>query len=192
MLENEKKYPIHCPTPLVKVADTETMYCLSCVSITKPLALASLPTNDSPPPPPIQTNPTKPLMHTTKPTTSLPKKKQQQNKRQSPSIAEIERAIGAGRYRDIDASELKEEEVANFDFMSMSFTGKFEGPVEKKLRETGEWLVTSTESKFRASGKKIFMFIFQWMLPIWTLSLLMASGVVKLPFSTPFLDDLLM
>jgi hypothetical protein len=43
--------------------------------------------------------------------------------------------------------------VANFDFMSMSFTGKFEGPVEKKLRETGEWLVTSTESKFRASGK---------------------------------------
>jgi hypothetical protein len=141
-------------------------------------------------------------MHTTKPTTSLPKKKQQQqqqNKRQRPSIAEIERAIGAGRYRDIDArhvpllpspqiqhfpsklflvfevlllimygyclsgsdfwgffvaiiSELKEEEVANFDFISMSFTGMFEGPVEKKLRETGEWLTTSTESRFRASG----------------------------------------
>ncbi|XP_059447403.1 probable NAD(P)H dehydrogenase subunit CRR3, chloroplastic [Corylus avellana] len=169
------------------------MYCLSCVSITKPLALASLPTNDSPPPTTIQTNPIKPLMHTTKPITSLPKKQQQQqNKRQRPSIAEIERAIGAGRYRDIDASELKEEEVANFDFMSMSFTGKFEGPVEKKLRETGEWLVTSTESRFRASGKKIFMFVFQWMLPIWTLSLLMASGVIKLPFSTPILDDLLM
>ncbi|XP_062150144.1 probable NAD(P)H dehydrogenase subunit CRR3, chloroplastic [Alnus glutinosa] len=172
------------------------MYCLSCLSITKPLVLASLPTNGSPPPPlpPIQTNPTKPPMHTTKPTTSLPKKKQQQqqNKRQRPSIAEIERAIGAGRYRDIDASELKEEEVANFDFISMSFTGMFEGPVEKKLRETGEWLTTSTESRFRASGKKILMFIFQWMLPIWTLSLLMTSGVIKLPFSTPFLDDLVM
>lgn len=175
----------------------DTMYCLSCSSIRKPLALASLPSNDSHP---VHTNPADPPMRIINPTTSLRRKKllqqqqqrQKQNNRRQPSIADIERAISAGRYRDIDARELKEEEVANFDFMSMSFDGKFEGPIEKKLRETGEWLATSTESRFRAAGKRNLMFALQWILPIWTLSLLVASGVIKLPFSNPFLDDLIM
>lgn len=181
------------------------MYCLSCVSITKPLALASIPNDDSPP---IQTTHAKPAMHRPKPTTP-PKRRQQaqeQNrlKRQQPSISQIERAIGAGRYRDIDARhvpllpcpqiqhplsiydcwsceerffiwsfvvdyatynawnfevslfqiirELEEEEKSKFDYISMSFSGKFEGPVEKRLRETGERLSNWTESGFRASG----------------------------------------
>ncbi|XP_018826616.1 probable NAD(P)H dehydrogenase subunit CRR3, chloroplastic [Juglans regia] len=164
------------------------MYCLSCLSITKPLAFASLPQNDSPPP--IQTtHTTKPPMRRPTPST-LPRT--QQRKRQQPSIAEIERAIGAGRYRDIDARELKEEQEAEFDFISLSFSGKFEGPVEKKLRETGEWLDTWTETEFRASGKKILMVTFQWILPIWMFFLLIACGVIKLPFSSPFIDDLIM
>ncbi|GMY18258.1 probable NAD(P)H dehydrogenase subunit CRR3, chloroplastic [Fagus crenata] len=173
------------------------MYCLSCVSITKPLALASLPTNNDSHP--IQTKHTKLPMHTTEPKTTLPlplplprkKKQQQQHKRQQPTIAQIERAIGAGRYRDIDARDLDEEDMSEFDLASMSFDGKFEGPVEKKLRETGEQLNTWTETEFRASGKNILMFVFQWILPIWTLSVLVASGVIKLPFSTPF-DELIM
>lgn len=137
-----------------------------------------------------------PVMHRPKPTTP-PKRRQQaqeQNrlKRQQPSISQIERAIGAGRYRDIDARELEEEEKSKFDYISMSFSGKFEGPVEKRLRETGERLSNWTESGFRASGKKVLLVSVQWVLPIWTFSLLVASGVIKLPFSTPFLDDLIM
>ncbi len=87
------------------------MYCLSCVSITKPLALASLPTNNDSHP--IQTKHTKLPMHTTEPKTTLPlplplpRKKKQQHKRQQPTIAQIERAIGAGRYRDIDARHVQ-------------------------------------------------------------------------------------
>ncbi|KDO64586.1 hypothetical protein CISIN_1g0304702mg, partial [Citrus sinensis] len=40
--------------------------------------------------------------------------------------------------------------------------------------------------------KGILMVVFKWILPMWTLSLLVASGVIKLPFSMPFLDDLIM
>lgn len=50
-------------------------------------------------------------------------------------------------FRDLD-----EEDMSEFDLASMSFDGKFEGPVEKKLRETGEQLNTWTETEFRASG----------------------------------------
>ncbi|PNY06157.1 chlororespiratory reduction 3 protein [Trifolium pratense] len=41
-------------------------------------------------------------------------------------------------------------------------------------------------------GKGILVFAFQWMMPIWIISFLIASGTIKLPFSVPFLDDLLM
>lgn len=37
------------------------------------------------------------------------------------------------------------------------FLGKaFEGPVEKKMRETGEWLINNTEKDFRSSGNNFF------------------------------------
>lgn len=42
------------------------------------------------------------------------------------------------------------------------------------------------------AGKGILIFAFQWMMPIWAISLLIASGTIKLPFSSPFLDDLLL
>ena len=42
------------------------------------------------------------------------------------------------------------------------------------------------------AGKNVLMFVFQWVIPIWTLSILVASGLIKLPFNNPFLDDLLM
>ncbi|KAK4596760.1 hypothetical protein RGQ29_014695 [Quercus rubra] len=177
------------------------MYCLSCLSTTKPLTLASLPTNNdshSHSPPLIQTNHTntKPPtpMHITipQPKTTLPTTKMQKQKRKQPSIEEIERAISAGRYRDIDAKELEELDKSKFDLASMSFGDKFESPVEKKLRETGESLETWTQTWFRDSGKNVLMFVFQWVIPIWTLSILVASGLIKLPFNNPFLDDLLM
>jgi len=42
------------------------------------------------------------------------------------------------------------------------------------------------------AGKPVLMFTIQWILPIWIMSLLVACGVIKLPFSIPFLDDLIM
>lgn len=42
------------------------------------------------------------------------------------------------------------------------------------------------------AAKQILMVTFLWVLPTWTLLLLVASGVLKLPFSIPFLDNLIM
>lgn len=42
------------------------------------------------------------------------------------------------------------------------------------------------------AGKNILIAVFQWVLPAWVLMLLVASGTIKLPFSIPFLDDLIM
>nr|POE58388.1 hypothetical protein CFP56_08921 [Quercus suber] len=51
--------------------------------------------------------------------------------------------------------ELDELDKSKFDLASMSFSDKFESPVEKKLRETGESLKTWTQTRFRDSGTKI-------------------------------------
>lgn len=41
------------------------------------------------------------------------------------------------------------------------FLGRaFEGPVEKKLRTTGEWLVANAETRFRSSGNPFFLSFF--------------------------------
>ncbi|CAL2232565.1 unnamed protein product [Prunus armeniaca] len=83
----------------------------SCLSLTKNLVHASLSNNNNnngspPPPPPLQANPTKPPLSSRNQTpTVLPRKKQQnqpQRKPRQPSVIEIERAIGAGRFRDAD------------------------------------------------------------------------------------------
>lgn len=70
---------------------------------------------------------------------------------------------------------------------------------EKKINILKSWYILQMYKFLRLalilllfSGKKFLMFVFQWVIPIWTLSILVASGLIKLPFSTPFLDDLLM
>ncbi|OVA01695.1 hypothetical protein BVC80_9071g11 [Macleaya cordata] len=70
--------------------------------------------------------------------------------------------------------------------------GQDEGPVEKKLRETGEWIIDTTEGATRSAGQEILMVLCLRVLPLWVLFLLVASGFVKLPFDLPFLDDLIM
>ncbi|KAJ8556413.1 hypothetical protein K7X08_029804 [Anisodus acutangulus] len=100
------------------------------------------------------------------------------------SVVEIERAIGAGIFRDRDAKESK----TFFD----SILSNSVGDVEKKLRETGEWLIHKTENTSASTGKQILIAVFQWILPIWILAFLLASGMLDLPFTTPFLDDLLL
>ncbi|XVF02869.1 hypothetical protein REPUB_Repub04eG0211900 [Reevesia pubescens] len=163
----------------------------SSISMPKAVALpfASL-TNNPPPPQEIKTNNPKPKTRTTRPRR---RQRLQQQKPQRPSIIQIERAIGAGSFRDADSSDLEEKRRKTiFDGLLPVTTGKFEGEIEKKLRETGEWIGSTTEATFRSSGKRILLVVLQWILPIWTFSLLVASGVIKLPFSTPLIDDLIM
>ncbi|EOY01037.1 Chlororespiratory reduction 3, putative isoform 1 [Theobroma cacao] len=167
------------------------MACLSCTSISMPKAvahpLASLTDNPSPPQE-VKSNP-KPR------TTTRPRKRRQRlhkQKPQPPSIIQIERAIGAGSFRDADSSDLENRRRTVFDGLLPITGGKFEGEIEKKLRETGEWIGSRTEATFRSSGRRILLVVLQWFLPIWAFSLLVASGVIKLPFSTPLIDDLIM
>ncbi|KAF7133298.1 hypothetical protein RHSIM_Rhsim09G0093700 [Rhododendron simsii] len=103
------------------------------------------------------------------------------------------RAIGAGMFKDRDTSNRNAEKNKTlFDrFLSITI-GETEGSVEKKLRESGEWIIDRTEKAPKSTGKNILVAVFLGLLPLWMLSFLVASGVVKLPFSTPFLDDLIM
>ncbi|KAL3510550.1 hypothetical protein ACH5RR_029951 [Cinchona calisaya] len=148
------------------------MLTLNCLSINKLNILASaLPNN------------------TSSPSKSILKDKRKQKQ---PSILEIERAIGAGIFRDkVPIRQLPftdpEEKKSVFDTILST-----EGPVEKQLRETGEWITDKTEGTFRSSGKTILTFAFQWMLPLWIFAFVVASGIIKLPFDSPLLDDLIM
>lgn len=111
-----------------------------------------------------------------------------------PSVAEIERAIGAGVFRDRNTDDGDSEESKTlFDTILSNSIGKSEGSVEKKLRETGEWILDKTEgSSARSAGKNILKTVFLLILPLWIISFLVAAGFVKLPFDTPFLDDWIM
>ncbi|KAG6391610.1 hypothetical protein SASPL_149366 [Salvia splendens] len=112
------------------------------------------------------------------------KKKQ----KQQPSVMEIERAIGAGIFRERDVNRQKANLVDN---ILKNSVGKNEGSVEKRLRETGEWLLDQTETRTRSAGKQILMTIFVWIIPLWIAGFLVAAGIISLPFHTPFLDDLI-
>ncbi|XP_008464703.2 probable NAD(P)H dehydrogenase subunit CRR3, chloroplastic isoform X1 [Cucumis melo] len=171
-----------CGTPMAS---------LFSISITKNVALASLNPNrhshSHSHSPPLKTNDAADTIPI-----KTPRLRPKLLNPRRPSVIEIERAIGGGRFRDADPRDLEEDKKAAFDMFLMSFTGKYEGPLMKKLRETGEWVTNQTETKFQASGKWFLLFTFQWVLPFWALSLLVASGVIKLPFNTPFLNELLM
>ncbi|XVF85399.1 hypothetical protein PTKIN_Ptkin17bG0115000 [Pterospermum kingtungense] len=187
---------ISYPLDLAEQAKRPTsMACLSCSSISMPKAVVALPfasltNNPSSPPQEIKADP-KPKTRT-RPARRRRQRLQHQQKPQPPSIIQIERAIGAGSFRDADSSDLEQSRRTIFDGLLPVTSGKFEGAIEKKLRETGEWIGSRTEATFRSSGKRILLVVLQWILPIWTFSLLVASGAIKLPFSTPLIDDLIM
>ncbi|KAF7808668.1 putative NAD(P)H dehydrogenase subunit CRR3, chloroplastic [Senna tora] len=174
------------------------MFCLSNLSsVSKTLAQANLPqtnSSSSSSSPPLRSNDPnpKPPLGSSK-SISLPRRKKRNPSPPPPrpTVIQIERIVGAGSFRDGQPGFVLDSDVRKSVF-DLFLGKKFEGPVEKKMRETGEWLINNTEEDFRSSGKRILMFVFQWLLPVWAISLLIASGVIKLPFTTPFLDDLLM
>ncbi|KAL8034992.1 hypothetical protein ABFX02_12G067800 [Erythranthe guttata] len=122
----------------------------------------------------------------------LQSKLKQPKQQQPPSVLEIERAIGAGVFRDRDnyGEEKEETKTSLFDNLLSNSVGKSEGSVEKQLRETGEWLVYQTENTTRSAGKQILVSMFVWVIPMWIFSFLVATGVIPLPFDAPFLKDL--
>ncbi|KAM0019959.1 putative NAD(P)H dehydrogenase subunit CRR3 [Helianthus debilis subsp. tardiflorus] len=157
------------------------------VSINRAPILSSLSDRSNPDtkPQPRRKNTTIPLQPP-----SVPAGKQQTEKK--PSVAEVERAIGAGIYKDRDLNRESEQEKTLFDKILSNSIGTTEGDVEKKLRETGEWLIDQTEgpSGSGSPGKNILKVVFLWILPVWIMSFLVASGVVKIPFVN--LDDLIL
>ncbi|PWA45332.1 hypothetical protein CTI12_AA519350 [Artemisia annua] len=42
------------------------------------------------------------------------------------------------------------------------------------------------------AGKNILKAVFLWILPLWIISFLVALEVIKIPFISPYLDDLIM
>ncbi|CAN0899257.1 Probable NAD(P)H dehydrogenase subunit CRR3, chloroplastic [Linum grandiflorum] len=103
----------------------------------------------------------------------------------------MERAIGAGSYRDAEPPASVENALGS-GIAGLCNGNQFEGSLQKKARETGEWLAHKTETEFRISEKQGLEFLFKWALPISLLAMMVAVGVVKLPFLSPFLDDFIL
>eukprot|EP00262_Sarcandra_glabra_P016478 TRINITY_DN538_c0_g1_i1.p2 TRINITY_DN538_c0_g1~~TRINITY_DN538_c0_g1_i1.p2 ORF type:complete len:167 (+),score=13.08 TRINITY_DN538_c0_g1_i1:102-602(+) len=161
--------------------------CISTITTTT-LILSSLPNNNNNSKTPPRTPNPKPaprrVVNGARSTTTPTPQKQ-------PSVAEIERAIGAGIFRDADRRPSENEIPSFFDLLSSTPIGQPEGSAEKKLRETAERFLDRTEGGSR-SGQEILMVVCLRILPVWLFFLLVASGIIKLPFTTPFLDDFLM
>ncbi|XP_010502140.1 PREDICTED: probable NAD(P)H dehydrogenase subunit CRR3, chloroplastic [Camelina sativa] len=173
------------------MAVLSTIFSVTTRASTPPIASLA---NDSPSPLPSSSSPSKKPAKLIKVSKQMGNQNQQLRKLQrrgnnKPSIAQIERAFGSGSYLD---SEGEMDMNTVFDELLLGHTNKFEGKIEKKLREIGEIFVAQTETKLRSSGKQVLMFTIQWILPIWIMSLLVACGAIKLPFSLPLLDDLIM
>ncbi|KAI8538878.1 hypothetical protein RHMOL_Rhmol09G0137500 [Rhododendron molle] len=135
------------------------MHCSTSFSFSKPQILASLSGNNSPTPPrpPPNANPRPPQHALTAAAAEQEQiKKLQKRKRKQPSVAEIERAIGAGMFKDRDTSNRNAEKNKTlFDrFLSITI-GETEGSVEKKLRESGEWIIDRTEKAPKSTDQRV-------------------------------------
>ncbi|KAL9245095.1 hypothetical protein vseg_018786 [Gypsophila vaccaria] len=119
-------------------------------------------------------------------------KQNSRNKKQQPSLAEVEQAIGAGIYRDYDPDSETGESRNMFDVVLSNTIGKTEGPTERKLRETGEWINAQTEKSSRSFGPNVLKLMFFWILPAWFILFFIATGDVKLPSNFTALNDFIM
>nr|KYP46932.1 hypothetical protein KK1_031414 [Cajanus cajan] len=106
------------------------------------------------------------------------------------SVMQVERMVGAGSFRDAEPPPLNVD--MRKTVMDLFLGQAIEGDLQKKMRQTGEWLATNVEPQIHSKRKGILMFMLQWMLPVWAILLLVAFGVIKLPFNNPFLDDLIL
>uniref|UniRef100_A0A1D1YBC2 Complement C2 n=1 Tax=Anthurium amnicola TaxID=1678845 RepID=A0A1D1YBC2_9ARAE len=115
-------------------------------------------------------------------------KTQKRQRRQQPSVMEVQRAVGVAG--GDDRADGGNRPASVLDFFASTPIGQAESPAEKKLREAAEWVVERTEAR-GLLGQRILMVVCLSVLPVWVFLLLVASGLIKLPFSLPFMDDLL-
>ncbi|CAL9167822.1 unnamed protein product [Musa hybrid cultivar] len=108
-------------------------------------------------------------------------------RKQQPSVAEVQKAIGV-----VDDPFRSPDGASSSSSSSSPFLGflQDESPAERKLRKAAEWVVDSTEAQAQ-SGQRILLLVCLNILPVWLLLLLVASGVIKLPFDLPFWNDLI-
>ncbi|KMZ70119.1 hypothetical protein ZOSMA_1G00900 [Zostera marina] len=114
-------------------------------------------------------------------------KEKKKKKKQGPSVFEIQKAIGV-----FDDNQRKQKNSTGntlVDMLASTPIGQKENSIERKIREFSEWVVKQTEPVVLANQKKILILCLK-ILPVWIFFLLIASGVLKLPFQTPFLDNL--
>ncbi|KAL3751217.1 hypothetical protein ACJRO7_012096 [Eucalyptus globulus] len=98
---------------------------------------------------------------------------------------------GEGEFIRIELYRELEQRKSVLDGLLPTDGWQVESSVERNLRETGEWIVDQTERRPASAGKSILIAVFKWVLPVWVLMFLVASGAIKLPFGIPFLDDLI-
>ncbi|CAN1162489.1 Probable NAD(P)H dehydrogenase subunit CRR3, chloroplastic [Linum perenne] len=122
-------------------------------SLPNPNSASSPPNNPKTPKPP----PILPI------TTTTPNKTKKKHVQQQLQLQRVERAIGAGSYRDAEPSASDENTLGSViaglwsESDDTIHVDQFEGPVEKKIRETGEWLAHNTETQFRISGAGVLV-----------------------------------
>ncbi|XP_073223333.1 uncharacterized protein [Cicer arietinum] len=126
-------------------------------SMTKPIvANANLPQNpdssSSSSSTPQQLN----LPQNQKPSSLAPTNRLRRLRPPQPSITQLERAVGAGSFRDGEP-ELKMNKDSDIKKTVLDlFLGQaMEGAMQKKLRETGEWLGDNGETRLQSSSSSI-------------------------------------
>ncbi|PKA47246.1 hypothetical protein AXF42_Ash017191 [Apostasia shenzhenica] len=114
-------------------------------------------------------------------------------RRRRPTVAEIRRAIGAEDRHGVDGESPNSSPSSSpiMDFLASTPIGQPESPAERTLREFAERIVEHAEANVH-HGQNVLIMLCLYALPVWTLLLLVASGVIKLPFSLPFMEDLIM
>ncbi|KAG5038033.1 hypothetical protein JHK82_018849 [Glycine max] len=121
------------------------MFCLSNLSTIKPIvANATLPQNNDS----DQTKPSIPVPATK----SLPRRNRLRNGAPKPSVMQMERIVGAGSFRDTEPPPLRDSDMRK-TVMDLFFGQAMEGEVQKKMRETGEWLSTNAEPRITSSSE---------------------------------------
>uniref|UniRef100_A0A0F7GZF8 Chlororespiratory reduction 3 n=1 Tax=Goodyera fumata TaxID=1390594 RepID=A0A0F7GZF8_9ASPA len=132
--------------------------------------------------------------------TSPGKVKGSGRQRRRPTAADVRLAIGVDEHPQMDggipssppaSSSTSSSSSRLMDFLATTPIGQPESLAERTLRQFGEWLAERTEGKAGDALLNLMVLCLS-VLPVWILLLLFASGIIKLPFSLPAIEDLIL